>query len=361
MNENSESSAKLDSSGKSISGMMLIGVIMLVLIPLIVVVGYHLFEWHTAVALLPFAFWSFFFSQKYGRKRRPRRKPPTMIGRLLTCVFLSGTILIPIIANYTDSIEYMRLWAFAVALPAGTGLARNEILFKNRALGGLPASPLRELGLRAAVGGAIALLFVLLSEAIWHLLPLGFWIWFHAFGAVIFMVIWVAVFLVVDKFFPKRYEQKSIKCELPETTLEDDARSAFWLTYRPVNGSQFVYHHPNLEQCKAIVGKIDWADEYRQNLGAGIEIGNRKFGNIQIMLGAGLIYQCTADGQDTSHLFLNYWTEPRGWKLTGDMVDIEARNVPVNLIPEILDLVWVDDWVGVHEMLSQYESQPEPV
>lgn len=343
-----------------VKGFVRYALVSVVGIPLLVVAAYHILGWKTAVVLFPLACWTFIYLQKKGRQRPKHRKSSTFIGGILALFFLAATIIIPVWAVATDNVEIMRLWGYAVALPVALAFAREEKVQKNLVRLRLSASPRVAGWIHGAVATCPAGLFLALSETIWLLLPLGIWVWFHAFAFVIFMLIFTLFFAFLSSVLEGKPEFETVKREPPEIDDDPGGNTALYVFHRPATGTRYTYSKPTLAQTKAIFGALDWPAEYQKNADANVRIGDRARVNLGVFFTGMAGIQLTADSEQTAAFFIHLMEPPKPGKFIGEMNTFEARNVPVDFVSQVFDLAWLDDWTGVHEVLADYQVPTEP-
>jgi hypothetical protein len=329
--------------------------LLLFAIPLIIVLSYHIFGWKTAVSVFPLLLAASWLSRRAKNSQRPARSNP----KYVTILVWAAACGIPLISIATSNPEFMRLWALAAGAlltaaivdkkpAAGTQAVANEIRS--------PDSPLTKHIWFAAPG----LMFVAGSEAVWHFWTLGAWIWYHAFFFQVFIGLWVFVqwfrFVAGDE---TALQGDTIIQAKPPSARSKRQGERHTVSVLQANGTWLEYKKITLGQACRLFGELDQdsGDTTENQANKEPKYGCWRAFNVDFG-GFTTLHVRNTMPENQSSVYVKWQhslsNSVRALKLP--LKILKAKSVPAALVPELIELGWLEDWEGVAARLAPFTN-----
>lgn len=320
-------------------------------VPVVVGLSYHIFGWQIAVLLLPVLYTLTFRAIPVPKKRR---NGLAAIRRWISRAIVFG---IPIISVWFSEPNYMRAWAVAVGggmfaiisadKPVAISVTRNWIV----------GSDLKRQIVYSGISLSGAVLFVVLSELIWHFFPLGLWIWFHAFAFVIFLTLWVSMIALISRSVSgevlgnREPENRFKKGRRPSIRSSKDAER-YSVSHHQADGSIIQYKDVSPEQAKWLFARVDWDDEAQ--LAGDPGSNSEPDTKFKIDFEGSFVLTLRPDSPELVRVDWFYHRPRRSWQIWGERISFVAVRVPADQADAVIDLAWSEKWDEIEVLLSDY-------
>ena len=321
------------------------------IMPLCVVALNHWFGWKVAVISFPVLIC---FSRNILPFSKEKQKR-SFLQRICIYVVRFSVFGLPFLSIYYDLQDLMRLWALIIAGSLFANFSLDENIRKSITRI-IVVDEKRETFLSVGVIFLTSIVFAFLSEVLWHFAGFSIWIWYHSFFMAILILLVLVVAMVPYFLFGKKADDdlfvKTIEKRNPP--LEGSKGERYDIFLRKPNRVFHKYRNITLHQATTILGKIKWAKELAAYESEQIEVVDHSKPALIVEFGGG--YEFRLEPTNENFTKLN-WASPKKRKFMETWVtpnQHEAFNVPLDLIPELMCLAWIEEWEVVTNKLKVY-------
>lgn len=318
--------------------------------PLAIVAVYYLAGWQAAVLLFPAPFVLALVSARLRPQTRFRKEERSAFDAIAGTVALAGLVALPISAVISNNAEWMRAWAYLVAIPIALLFAGDKDS-TNNLTGASVSIPGRWLSLtHAMMWGVIAVLFVGGSELIWLASSMDIWIWYHAFAVPIFLLMMLLVQEVLAVLVGRPANSVPESAEPPERSPGDVSAALGTVFCRRTAGPGLIYRKVSLSQTQVLAADILTKEIVHSSMDERqLPVPNTK---VFFDDGSGLTFW--RDGAETFGVRWNYFRAPRRLEMFGSGEHFAATQVAAELMPTLIHRAWNSDWDGMMELLRPF-------
>lgn len=321
------------------------------IMPLCVVALNYWFGWK--VAVLGFPVLIYFSRYIMPQSKDKRSKNWIQKGTLYFSRF--AVFILPIIAVVYNNQETMRLWAVVVAFAFCLNFSFDQKI-RNSFIDFVNVKPDQEAFLSIFVVVTASVVFLFLSEIFWNFTNFSVWIWYHAyFMTVLILIILLLVYISYLIFGEAKPSKKSDNViEKRNPPLEGSEGERYDVFLRKPNRVFHKYRNITFHQTKTIFSKIKWQKELDAYEGEQKEINENTKPAFIIEFGGGYQFYLEPINDIATKL---KWASPKERKFFEAWVtpnQHEAFDVPLDLIPDLMRLCWIEEWDVVTNKLQPY-------
>lgn len=310
---------------------------MFFILPFLVVVLYYIFDWQVAVLAFPVLL----TLNVMMWPKKPRKK--TLLRFVIKSLARVIAFGIPLLSVVYNDPNIMRFWALCVGIWFGWVFMREP-----KILAGYPIKENYRKISSVLFGVAHAILFVLLSELIWHFANLSLWIWYHAFFVIILIAIMIPSIVLIYYIAPKE-EEEHVRVEEKPPYVKGASGEKHKLHIQWADKSFLVYNMVYKEQAQVIFEGVDWVKAEKKGV-------DNKIKHPVFVLDIGGAEKCYFEIVSDINANFNWSTkgEKKWYHLFALSAYHKAIDIPIEWAPEVLELIWNEDWAKIENKLQSY-------
>ena len=321
------------------------------IMPLCVVALNHWYGWKVAVISFPVLI---YFSRNILPFAKSIQKR-SFVELICIYVLRFAVFVLPFLSIYFDMQNWMRIWALLIACSLFVKFG-IDVNIRNSITRMIAVDEKRSAFVSVGVILFTCITFAILSELLWHYAGFSIWIWYHSFFMIILVLLVLAVAMVPYSIFGRRVDDDLLDkiIEKRNPPLEGSSGEQYDVFLRKPNRVFHKYRSITFHQAKTIFDKVKWTKElevYQSEQNESVENSNPAF-----LVEFGGAYQFRLEPTDANFTKLN-WTSPKKRKFYEAWVtpnQHEAFNVPLELVPELMQLAWIEEWDVVTNKLQAY-------
>jgi len=325
-------------------------IFMILVLPVLVVGLNYWLGWKVAVIGFPILTYLsrnvFPFSNKSAKNT---------LQRLTSYPLKFAIFVVPVISVLSSEQEIMRSWALIIGISCFVFFVSDSHMFQN-VFGFINFKNGSDKRIWITVLFFNALIFVMISELLWHYTSFAVWVWYHAFLYLNIMLPYILFILVAQMILGERENKQltSTVVEKRNPPLEGSEGERYDVFIRKPNRVFHKYKNITFHQAQTILAKVKWNKELAVYEHEQIEVSDQTKPAFIIEFGGGYDFRIEPINQDYTTL---YGASPKKFKFLepwGMPNQCVAVGVPLTMVPELMRLGWIEEWEVVKNKLQPY-------